>query len=159
MIQEDFSDFASNFSSRLKKIRLDAGLNQTDFARKIGFSSHVSISKFELGLAFPSTDVLWKIASEFQVDLHWLITGNAAPESSLEHKMFIEFTELLCRYINSEVSRLLDLRDMLEGLLVDVKGKGQDGSEIESQIKSIQYNLNRVLGDIKRVDEWTKGFV
>lgn len=159
MIQEEFLKFQSQFSTRLRKVRTDANLNQTEFARKIGFSSHVSISKFELGMAFPGTDVLWKIAHEFPVDLHWLVMGQPAPENSKGYKSYIEFFDLLYRYMNSEVARLLDLRDMLEGISLDMTEKGLDNSEIEIQINCIQYKLNTVLEDIKKVDSWRSIYV
>lgn len=60
---------------RIKKIRIDVGLSQTDFAKKISVSRS-AICKIESGENYPSDQTIKLICSEFSVSEEWLRTGN-----------------------------------------------------------------------------------
>lgn len=59
---------------RLKKLRKEKNLNQSEFASLIGTSS-ANISYYEKGERNPSSDFLNKIADKLGVNLNWLLTG------------------------------------------------------------------------------------
>ena len=63
-----------NIGDRVKKIREDSGLNQTDFAEKIGVKQSF-ISKVEKEIAQLTIDHCILIATIFKVDLNWLLMG------------------------------------------------------------------------------------
>jgi transcriptional regulator with XRE-family HTH domain len=65
----------SEIGQRIRKIRQDKGLSQTEFANILGFSVPAVISRFEKGDRIPGIDVLIKLADLYKIDLHWLITG------------------------------------------------------------------------------------
>ena len=67
------------FGDRLRKVRKDMGLNQTEFAKKLGFNSNALISRFEKDRKTPLLSTVLKLASLTEVDLHWLLTGQPSP--------------------------------------------------------------------------------
>jgi transcriptional regulator with XRE-family HTH domain len=63
-----------NIGNRLKKLRIESGLNQSDFAEKIGVKQSF-ISKVEKVTAQLTVEHCILIATIFRVDLNWLLTG------------------------------------------------------------------------------------
>ena len=63
-----------NFSKRLKKLRHELNITQNDFAQSCEVKL-TAISKYETGLVKPGFDMLYKIASVYNVNLNWLILG------------------------------------------------------------------------------------
>lgn len=61
-------------NERIKEIRKYFGLNQTDFGEKIGIKQ-TTVAGYENGTRIPSDAVILSICREFQVDEHWLRTG------------------------------------------------------------------------------------
>jgi transcriptional regulator with XRE-family HTH domain len=59
---------------RLKKLRLNLGLTQTEFADRIG-SAQNTITGYESGRRNPSNPVISSICKEFNVNEVWLRTG------------------------------------------------------------------------------------
>ena len=70
------SDFSKNFASRLR-LALN-GRSQTTVAKRVGYS-HAVISKYLLGDIPDSFTLLIRLAKEFNIDLHKLLTGEDAP--------------------------------------------------------------------------------
>lgn len=68
---------------RLKQIRKKLGLNQTEFGMRIGIKQ-ATVAAYECGARNPLDTVIKSICREFDVDEHWLRTG--------EGKMFRELT-------------------------------------------------------------------
>ncbi|KFK92746.1 MULTISPECIES: helix-turn-helix domain-containing protein [unclassified Serratia (in: enterobacteria)] len=68
---------------RVALIRKRAGMNQRDFAARLGISNG-GISQIESGKAMPGGDFLLRIHQEFGVDLTWLLTGmsNTVPKEA-----------------------------------------------------------------------------
>lgn len=60
--------------NRVRQIRANSGLNQREFASRLGISSG-GISQIESGKAMPGGDFLLRIHQEFNVDITWLLTG------------------------------------------------------------------------------------
>lgn len=63
------------FAERIKFIK--GRLSQKAFGQKIGVSQS-AVQLYEKG-NIPKGDILARIHQEFQVDLHWLLTGRGAP--------------------------------------------------------------------------------
>ncbi|BEV16367.1 helix-turn-helix domain-containing protein [Herbaspirillum sp. DW155] len=64
---------------RLKSTRMMSGLNQRDFASRLG-TSGAYISCVELGHSMPGGRFLRSLHREFDVNINWLLTG-------LEHEL------------------------------------------------------------------------
>lgn len=64
--------------NRIKKIRVDLNLSQTDFARQIGVSQQ-TLSSLENDTRPVSERNIISICSVFGVDEHWLRTGEGEP--------------------------------------------------------------------------------
>jgi len=62
------------FSERLRKIRLEKGLSKSDLAAKIGVH-YSQIGRYEEKGAFPSADVMAKIANVLEVSTDFLLNG------------------------------------------------------------------------------------
>lgn len=61
------------FGDRLYNLRRDAGLSQADVAKKVGVTNK-SVSKWETGASKPSTNVLRKLSSLFNISIEELLT-------------------------------------------------------------------------------------
>ncbi|HED9670904.1 TPA: helix-turn-helix transcriptional regulator [Klebsiella pneumoniae] len=86
----------SNFiGERVASVRKQAGLNQRDFAARLGISNG-GISQIENGKAMPGGDFLLRMHQEFGVDITWLLTGvsNGSPAHEIQ-AMSQEKKELL----------------------------------------------------------------
>lgn len=77
-------------NERIKKIRKDAGLTMEEFGEKIGMKRS-SISLVESGRNKPSDAAVKMICTVFNVDEHWLRTGEGEPYIELsEHEQIIQ---------------------------------------------------------------------
>lgn len=63
-----------SFSKRLKELRQKLNITQNDFAKACDVKL-TAISKYETGLVKPGFDMIYKIASVYNVNLNWLILG------------------------------------------------------------------------------------
>ncbi len=61
-------------TERIRAIRKDAGLTQTEFAERIGVKMN-QVSFYENGRRAPSAATAREICRQFQVREHWLRTG------------------------------------------------------------------------------------
>jgi len=93
-----------DFNGRLKKIRLNLGLNQSEFASKLGMQQG-SYSMIEKGKNGISSQLLKKLTIELNVNANWLMTGKG--------KMFNQYLDKPVDNgaFGSEVEKLL--RDQL----------------------------------------------
>lgn len=64
-----------NIGERIKKIRKEFDLTQTEFANRIG-SAQNTIARYEMNNRTPSASVIVLICKEFNVNEEWLRTGN-----------------------------------------------------------------------------------
>jgi len=64
---------------RIKYIRIQLSLNQTDFAHKLGLKTSVSVSNYENGTREPDFKTIIKIADLGSASLDWLLKGEGAP--------------------------------------------------------------------------------
>ncbi|NPV89242.1 MAG: helix-turn-helix transcriptional regulator [Firmicutes bacterium] len=65
-----------SISKRLKAIRLDYGLSQVDFAKRIGITN-AYVSKIEKGKTIPSEALIRLICKEFKINELWLKNGES----------------------------------------------------------------------------------
>lgn len=66
----------TGIGDRLKTVRELCGLKQQDFASSLGLSpTSDTIYRWEREKAFPPADVLAAINQKYDINLHWLITG------------------------------------------------------------------------------------
>lgn len=97
-------------NERIKSVRKDAKLTQTEFGERIG-ASRAMIASYEGGAVVPSDSILKLISKEFNVSYPWLKTGEGnmyepmPEESSLDH---------MKKVYSSLPERLISLIDALE---------------------------------------------
>ena len=77
-----------NIGDRIKKVRRDLNMTQTEFANRIG-SMQNTITRYETNNRNPSASVIALICKEFNVNEEWLRTGegemfNPAPTDVLD---------------------------------------------------------------------------
>jgi transcriptional regulator with XRE-family HTH domain len=70
----------NNIASRLKTLRKQLKLSQTDFGKKIGKNYH-TVMRWELEKVLPPSNVLMHIAETFNVNPEWLLEGEGKPFS------------------------------------------------------------------------------
>jgi transcriptional regulator with XRE-family HTH domain len=70
-------------NERIKSLRKELGLNQTDFGARIGVKQG-TITGYETGIRVPSDAIILDICDKFSVNQYWLETG--------EGEMFVETT-------------------------------------------------------------------
>jgi transcriptional regulator with XRE-family HTH domain len=123
---------------RIKKIRTDAGLNQTDFAKKLSISRS-AVCKIESGENNPSEQTLKLIQADFSVNENWLRTGEGEPYMPPEDDRAGYISDLLegkddefCDMVVQVVKTYSDLdekskavlREFAKKLADNIKGQG-----------------------------------
>ena len=79
-------------NERIKQIRTESGLNQTDFAKRISVSRS-AVCKMESGENSPSEQTIKLICREFSVNENWL--RNGVGEMFLKRTKHDEISEML----------------------------------------------------------------
>ena len=69
-------------NERIKTVRKASGLNQSEFAERIG-ASRDKIASYETGRVVPSDTVLKLISREFSISFAWLKTGDGPMEDPM----------------------------------------------------------------------------
>ena len=67
--------------NRIKDLRKSLGLNQTEFAMRLGVAPN-TISSYEKGIIVPSNSIITSICREFAVNETWLRTGEGEMKQS-----------------------------------------------------------------------------
>ena len=65
-------------NSRIKKIRIDSGLTQQQFADRLGIKRG-AIANYEIGRNAPIDAVISLICDKFNVNKDWLLNGTGSP--------------------------------------------------------------------------------
>lgn len=76
-------------NERIKTIRKNAGLNQTEFADRIG-ASRDKVASYEVGRVIPPDTVLKLISKEFGISYAWLKAGKGDMEDPVLEDNFSE---------------------------------------------------------------------
>lgn len=71
-------------SDRIKKVRIDAGLDQSSFAAEVGIKSAVVVSMWETGQTRPGKARLYVVADKFNVNVDWLLDGDGEPYKGVD---------------------------------------------------------------------------
>ncbi len=64
-----------SISERIKKLRIENNLTQSDLAEKVGLT-YVQIGRYEKGKSSPSSDILQKLAVALNTSSDFLMNGN-----------------------------------------------------------------------------------
>lgn len=67
------------FNERLKKLRIENNLTQTEIAKRI-YISQPAYSKYEMGTASPNPETLGKLAEVLNVSVDYLVRNDVPPE-------------------------------------------------------------------------------
>ena len=79
----------SDITERIKAIRSNYGLNQSEFSSKIGIKHH-KLADIEKGKTKPSVEVISKIGDYFPISIEWLIYGEEKKSNASVQKMGFE---------------------------------------------------------------------
>lgn len=120
---------------RIRQLRKELGMNQTDFGERIGVKQG-SIAGYESGARTPLDAVVASICREFNVNEEWLRNGTG--------KMFVEAKE---NSIVAKATMLLGEKDPLFEAFIDTYSKlAPKNREILQQFMS---DLSRALDEKK----------
>lgn len=67
-------EITNNMKDRIKKVRKNFGLTQSDFGARVGVKGN-TIGNYETDLRKPSDAVIFSICREFNINEEWLRTG------------------------------------------------------------------------------------
>jgi len=67
----------SKFNERLKEVRMNLGLKQVQLSRVLKVDQS-KLSQYEKGICEPSNNFLNLLYENYQINLHWLITGSGS---------------------------------------------------------------------------------
>ncbi|MBN1155137.1 helix-turn-helix transcriptional regulator [candidate division KSB1 bacterium] len=70
---------------RLREVREQNGLSQTDFGKRLGIK-YQHVSKYERGESVPTWENLIKLIEQFDVNINWLLKGTGDPYLSHERR-------------------------------------------------------------------------
>jgi transcriptional regulator with XRE-family HTH domain len=88
---------SANLGDRLKQLRKDSELSQTDLALKIGVS-YSQYGRYELKGVQPPADILNKLADVLNTTVDFLLNGNAQDKAQIA----LKDTELLKQFKEAE---------------------------------------------------------
>lgn len=117
---------------RIRQIRKEVKLTQTEFGNRIGVKGN-TIGNYELGLRNPTDAVIVSICREFNINEEWLRTGNGEMMSPVSKDE--EISKLLGEAIRTNES---DFRRRLISALARLDDKGWN--ELEKLIDLISEN-------------------
>ncbi|MFD2610820.1 helix-turn-helix domain-containing protein [Paenibacillus gansuensis] len=107
----------SGIGYRIKCIRKENNLNQSQFAKSIGISQG-NLSEIEMGNSNPSAETLVSIRAQYTVNLNWLLTGVAVDDGMTYEDQFekrlIEVFRNLDDYNKSEIIEIIKLKIKLK---------------------------------------------
>jgi len=120
---------------RLKQIRQVLGIKQVDLAKVLKINPS-AISQMESGRTNPSLETLMELVVNYNVNLHWLITGvgkmfNTANDTSSQNGSWDNFQKLLNDRLEEIVQARLDLMDT-DTVEIPVSGEIAAGEPMEN---------------------------
>lgn len=106
----------SGFAQRLKQIRIQKNLSQSELAELAGIH-FTSVSRYERGTALPNSDALQSLAHALQVSADRLMEGESSTAHTLppeDQELFQQFQEI--QLLPAEEKALI--KKVLEALLL-----------------------------------------
>lgn len=92
---------------RIRTLRKELGLNQSDFGNKIGVKQG-TVAGYESGARTPLDTVIASICREFNVNENWLRTGEGEMfEQMTEQQKILKYTALLLNDKDSAVANAI----------------------------------------------------
>jgi transcriptional regulator with XRE-family HTH domain len=132
------NDKNQTLGGRLLQVR--GARTQAEFAKELGISVP-TYANYESGRRLPQGDLLRLLNEQYNVDLNWLVTGEARTEPGYQ-----EFNERIFKRITATVVRLLREKGLLDEMSPD---------EFASALVLINHTVMSTLGpdpQLKDVD-------
>ena len=123
--------------------RLEKKLSRDEMAKQIGFVGPTQLSRYETGKAEPNIKTLSKIAEILNLDLHWLITGKAAPDTKT---LAIALKNQAQAHLSALDHQIRQLSADIGSLDINRIFKGKD-AEAEKRLSDMQAQLNKLKTD------------
>ena len=123
-----------NFAQKLKKMRKERNITQTELAKSINVSNGV-IGDIERGARNPSKDVAVKLADFFNVDAMYWLTLEEDPKK-IKYERFKQLNETIDTLIEEGYITDLNFDKDIEKLILD-------SAKIEIFLKLKKQNLNQ----------------
>lgn len=141
---------------RIKLVRNALHLKQVDLAKALEMNPS-AISQMESGRTNPSLETLMVIGNRYNVDLHWMITGegqmfNAPQESAIRGKGWDTFQKMMNERLEEIVQARLDMLDA-ESVDISVTGEIAAGEPMENTGDTVEVvtvrrsMINGTIGD------------
>ena len=131
---------------RIKEVRKALGMNQTDFAARLG-SVQNTITGYETGRRVPSNQVIASICREFRVSEDWLRSGTGemfvpspasiVDELAEEYHLCPEAQAMVEKFITLDPAAQLAVFDYMCAVVDEIRGKARDDQlrdELERQL-------------------------
>lgn len=115
---------------RIKAIRKETGLNQTEFGRSVGVSFSAE-QKWELGLTVPSDAAIMNIISKYGIREDWLRYGTGDMHESMRE------SELRKAVIANMGQRPAAFRDALVDTLKQIDPEGPGWTALVEMLKTV----------------------
>lgn len=110
----------SEIGYRIKCIRKENNLNQSQFAKSIGISQG-NLSEIEMGNSNPSAETLISIRAQYNVNLNWLLTDVDSEDGityeDYYEKKLVEVYRNLNDYDKNEIIEIVLLKTRLRSNL------------------------------------------
>jgi|SRR5690625_1373369 len=109
----------SILARRLKEARDRSGYKQIEAAKKLGISNG-TLSGYERDYRDPDTDILYKMASLYDVSVDWLLGKTNNPNHKLSsrdaiiHKIATEFPDIDLMFKDMETMTAEDLQEVYD---------------------------------------------
>ena len=110
---------------RLKEARNRTGLNQAEFAEKIGVARD-TISRAEVGAQSPTEKLLRKITEVHGIDFVWLLTGDTSSREKEEYDTLKEKYENQVKTITEQKATISALEKTITILATQLRGSSND---------------------------------
>lgn len=110
----------SEIGYRVKCIRKENNLNQSQFAKSIGISQG-NLSEIEMGNSNPSAETLISIRAQYNVNLNWLLSDVDSDDGityeDYYEKKLVEVYRNLNEYDKNEIIEIVQLKTRLRSNL------------------------------------------
>jgi len=107
-------------NERLRTLREQAGFSQEQLASQLHITRQ-AISKWELGHAEPSVEMLITLAQLYNVTVDYLVTGKASSVPEL-FTMPKTNTELILQFAQQNKGMIIAIVAILSGLIISIIG-------------------------------------
>lgn len=133
------------FGSILRKLRIEAGLTQTDLADELNVTSQ-AISKWERGDNYPEITLLPRLASRFQVSVDMLL-GNEKPLSPDELRVLFD----KCRDLSTS-----GMIEKAISLLQEAVDRDNGNQELKLALAELLVQVSESESDVKKRDAFLR---